>query len=84
MTQLGDKEMAQSGEVGDRPIRIPEHMIETINKLVRASRRMLQEIGREPTPEELAEKLVLPVEQVRELLNIARRPMGLKDPAHRG
>jgi len=56
--------MAEREEVGDRPIRIPEHMIETINKLARTSRQMLLEVGREPTREELAEKLVMPLDKV--------------------
>jgi RNA polymerase primary sigma factor len=58
-------------------IRIPDHMIETINKLVRTSQRMLSEIGREPTPEELAERLAMPLEKVRKLLRIAREPLSL-------
>jgi RNA polymerase primary sigma factor len=70
--------MAEREEVGDRTIRIPEHMIETINKLVRTSRQMLTEIGREPTPEELAVKLSMPLEKVHKLLTIARQPIGLK------
>ena len=60
--------MARPKELGDRPIRVPERMIETINKLVRTSRQMLSEIGREPTPEELAEKLAMPLEKVRKVL----------------
>jgi DNA-directed RNA polymerase sigma subunit (sigma70/sigma32) len=64
---LEGSEMAESKELGDRTIRIPEHMIETINKLVRSSRQMLPEIGREPTPEELAEKLAMPLEKVHKL-----------------
>ena len=56
-----------------RTIRIPVHMIETINKLVRTSRQMLHEIGREPTPEELAEKLAMPLEKVRKVLKIDRK-----------
>src|SRR3546814_850399 len=58
-----------------RTIRIPVHMIETINKLVRTSRQMLHEIGREPTPEELAERLVMPLEKVRKVLKIAKEPI---------
>jgi DNA-directed RNA polymerase sigma subunit (sigma70/sigma32) len=77
---LEGKEMAEREEVGDRTIRIPEHMIETINKLVRTSRQMLPEIGREPTPEELAEKLAMPLEKVRKVLNIAKQPISLKTP----
>ena len=63
-----------------RTIRIPVHMIETINKLVRTSRQMLHEIGREPTPEELAEKLSMPLEQVRKVLKIAKEPISLETP----
>ena len=60
-----------------RTIRIPVHMIETINKIVRTSRQMLHEIGREPTPEELAEKLAMPLEKVRKVLKIAKEPISL-------
>ncbi len=63
-----------------RTIRIPVHMIETINKIVRTSRQMLNEIGREPTPEELAEKLGMPLEKVRKVLKIAKEPMSLETP----
>ena len=63
-----------------RTIRIPVHMIETINKLVRTSRQMLNEIGREPTPEELAEKLGMPLEKVRKVLKIAKEPISLETP----
>jgi RNA polymerase primary sigma factor len=63
-----------------RTIRIPVHMIETINKLVRTSRQMLHEIGREPTPEELAEKLMMPLEKVRKVLKIAKEPISLETP----
>jgi len=63
-----------------RTIRIPVHMIETINKLVRTSRQMLHEIGREPTPEELAEKLAMPLEKVRKVMKIAREPISLETP----
>ncbi|MBH63827.1 MAG: RNA polymerase sigma factor RpoD [Alphaproteobacteria bacterium] len=63
-----------------RTIRIPVHMIETINKLVRTSRQMLHEIGREPTPEELAEKLNMPLEKVRKVLKIAKEPISLETP----
>lgn len=63
-----------------RTIRIPVHMIETINKLVRTSRQMLHEIGREPTPEELAEKLTMPLEKVRKVLKIAKEPISLETP----
>jgi RNA polymerase primary sigma factor len=63
-----------------RTIRIPVHMIETINKLVRTSRQMLHEIGREPTPEELAEKLGMSLEKVRKVLKIAKEPLSLETP----
>ena len=63
-----------------RTIRIPVHMIETINKLVRTSRYMLHEIGREPTPEELAEKLSMPLDKVRKVLKIAKEPISLETP----
>lgn len=63
-----------------RTIRIPVHMIETINKIVRTSRQMLHEIGREPTPEELAAKLAMPLEKVRKVLKIAKEPISLETP----
>src|SRR6202040_143336 len=63
-----------------RTIRIPVHMIETINKIVRTSRQMLHEIGREPTPEELAQKLGMPLEKVRKVLKIAKEPLSLETP----
>jgi len=63
-----------------RTIRIPVHMIETINKLVRTSRQMLHEIGREPTPEELAERLSMPLDKVRKVLKIAKEPISLETP----
>ena len=63
-----------------RTIRIPVHMIDAINKVVRASRRILHEIGREPTPEELAEKLGMPLERVRQVLKIAKEPLSLETP----
>jgi len=63
-----------------RTIRIPVHMIETINKIVRTSRQMLNEIGREPTPEELSEKLMMPLEKVRKVLKIAKEPISLETP----
>jgi len=82
--------MGEHEEPGDRTIRIPEHMIETINKLVRTSRQILLEIGREPTPEELAEKLAIPLEKVDKLLKIAMQPISLEplfgdeEAPHRG
>jgi len=67
-----------------RTIRIPVHMIETINKIVRTSRQILHEIGREPTPEELAAKLSMPLEKVRKVMKIAKEPISLEpDPARR-
>jgi RNA polymerase primary sigma factor len=63
-----------------RTIRVPVHMIETINKIVRTSRQMLSEIGREPTPQELAEKLRMPLEKVRKTLKIAKEPLSLETP----
>ena len=63
-----------------RTIRVPVHMIETINKIVRTSRQMLNEIGREPTPEELAEKLRMPLEKVRKTLKIAKEPLSIETP----
>ncbi|MDH7500647.1 MAG: RNA polymerase sigma factor RpoD [candidate division NC10 bacterium] len=63
-----------------RTIRIPVHMIETINKLIRASRQLVQEKGREPTPEEIAEKIDLPVDKVRKVLKIAQEPISLETP----
>ncbi|MFQ5587283.1 MAG: RNA polymerase sigma factor RpoD [Nitrospiria bacterium] len=63
-----------------RTIRIPVHMIETINKLIRTSRQLVQELGREPTPEEIAEKMELPLEKVRKILKIAKEPISLETP----
>src|SRR5437588_11031085 len=63
-----------------RTISIPVHMIETINKIVRTSRQMMHEIGREPTPEELAEKLSMPLEKVRKVMKIAKEPISLETP----
>ncbi len=63
-----------------RTIRIPVHMIETINKLIRTSRQLMQQMGREPTPEEIAEKMVLPVDKVRKVLKIAKEPISLETP----
>ncbi|MBR0172926.1 MAG: RNA polymerase sigma factor RpoD [Lachnospiraceae bacterium] len=63
-----------------RTIRIPVHMVETINKLIRISRQLLQELGREPTPEEIAEQMDIPVERVREILKISQEPVSLETP----
>jgi len=71
-------------EAGDSATYIPERLIEAINKVVRTSRQMLPEIGREPSPEELAEKLALPLEKVRKLLQIAEQPIRLEKPIGEG
>ena len=63
-----------------RTIRIPVHMVETINKFIRVSRQLLQELGREPTPDEIAEKMELPVERVREIIKISQEPVSLETP----
>ena len=63
-----------------RTIRIPVHMVETINKLIRVSRQLLQELGREPTPEEIAEEMKMPVERMREILKISQEPVSLETP----
>ncbi len=63
-----------------RTIRIPVHMVETINKLIRVSRQLMQELGREPTPEEIAEEMGMPVERVREILKISQEPVSLETP----
>src|SRR5207247_5969888 len=65
---------------GARTIRIPVHMIETINKLIRTSRSLVQEMGREPTPEEMARKMGFPVAKVRKALKIAQQPISLESP----
>ena len=65
-------------EPGDRTGRVPTHIIETVNKVVRTSRQMLPEIGREPTPEELAEKLAMPLNKVHKILAIAKQPIRLE------
>ena len=70
--------MAQREEPGDRTTRVPPNIIEVINKVVRTSRQMLPEIGREPTPEELAEWLAMPLEKLRNVLAIARQPIHLE------
>jgi RNA polymerase primary sigma factor len=73
--------MAQPEEPGDRMISFPAQIIETVNKVVRTSRQMLPEIGREPTPAELARRLAMPVEKVHKVLEIAKRPIRLEAPA---
>jgi len=70
--------MAELEEVADRMSRIPEQLIEKINKVVRTSRQMLQQIGREPTPEELAEKLAMPLEEIHKILKIAGLPINFE------
>jgi DNA-directed RNA polymerase sigma subunit (sigma70/sigma32) len=76
---LEDPEMAQpEEEPGDRAVRVPARIIETVNKVVRTARQMLPEIGREPTPEELAEKLAMPLDKVHRVLAIANRPIRLE------
>ena len=70
--------MAQPEEPSNRAVRVPARIIEMVNKVVRTSRQMLPEIGREPTPEELAEKLALPLDQVHKVLVIANRPIRLE------
>jgi RNA polymerase primary sigma factor len=70
--------MAQDEELRDRTVRVPEHMIETINKVVRTSRQILPEIGREPAAEELAKRLGMPLERLEKVLNIARQPIRLE------
>jgi DNA-directed RNA polymerase sigma subunit (sigma70/sigma32) len=81
---LEDKEMAQPKEPDERAIRGPARVIETVNRVVRASQQMLPEIGRQPTPEELAEKLGMPLDKVRRVLAIANRPIRLETPIGSG
>jgi RNA polymerase primary sigma factor len=75
---LEQTEMAQSEKPGNHATRIPTNIIETVNKVVRTSGRMLPEIGREPTAEELADRLGMPREKVEKVLEIARRPIHLE------
>ena len=70
--------MAQPEEPGNRTTRIPPNIIGTVNRVVRTSRQMLPEIGREPTPEALAERLAMPLEKVQKVLEIANRPIRLE------
>jgi RNA polymerase primary sigma factor len=72
--------MAEREGPGDRAVRVPKHVIEAVNKVVRTSRQMLPQIGREPTPEELAEKLAMPLDKVHTVLAIAKRPIRLETP----
>jgi RNA polymerase primary sigma factor len=83
-SSFGDTEMAQPEEPGDRALRGPARMIETVNKVVRTSQQMLPEIGRQPTPEELAEKLAMPLDEVHRVLAIANRPIRLETPIGSG
>jgi RNA polymerase primary sigma factor len=75
---LKDTEMAQPEDPGDCPIPVPANIIDTVNKVVRTSRQMLPELGREPAPEELAERLAMPLEKLRKVLAIARQPIPLE------
>ena len=70
--------MAHREGPGDRPVRVPTRVIETVNNVVRTSRQMLPEIGREPTPEELAERLAMPLDKVHRVLAIAKQPIRLE------
>jgi hypothetical protein len=81
---FGDTEMGQPQEPGDRTTRDPARLIETVNKVVRTSQQMLPEIGRNPTPEELAEKLAMPLDKVQRVLAIANRPIRLETPIEPG
>jgi len=72
--------MARPEQPGDRTTQAPANIIDTVNKVVRTSRQMLPELGREPTPEELAERLAMPLEQLRKVLEIAGRPIRLEEP----
>jgi DNA-directed RNA polymerase sigma subunit (sigma70/sigma32) len=83
-SSFGEIEMAQPKESGERASRVTAGIIETVNKLVRTSQQMLPEIGREPTPEELAEKLAMPLDKVRKVLAIANRPIRLETPIESG
>ena len=76
--------MAPPEESGDRASRVPVGIIETVNKVVRTSRQMLPETGREPTPEELAQRLAMPLDKVHRVLAIANRPIRLETPIGSG
>jgi RNA polymerase primary sigma factor len=76
--------MAQPEEPGERAIRGPAHIIETVNKIVRTSQQMLREIGRQASPEELAEKLAMPLDKVHRVLAIANRPIRLETATESG
>jgi len=77
-SSFGDTEMAEPQEPGERAIRGPARIIETVNKVVRTSQQMLPEIGRKPTPEELAENLAMPLDKLHRVLAIANRPIRLE------
>jgi hypothetical protein len=79
-SSFGDTEMAQPEEPGERVLRGPARIVETVNKVVRTSQQMLPEIGRQPTPEELAEKLAMPLDKVHRVLAIVSRPIHLETP----
>jgi RNA polymerase primary sigma factor len=76
--------MAQPEEPGDHAMGVPARIIETVNKVVRTARQMMPEIGREPTPEELAEKLAMPLDKVRKVLAVAKRPIRVETPIWSG
>jgi DNA-directed RNA polymerase sigma subunit (sigma70/sigma32) len=75
---LEDAEMPRSEQPGDHTAQAPANIIDTVNKVVRTSRQMLPELGREPTPEELAERLAMPLEALRKVLEFAKRPIHLE------
>jgi DNA-directed RNA polymerase sigma subunit (sigma70/sigma32) len=75
---LEDAEMARPEQPGDRTTQAPANIIDTVNKVVRTSRQMLPELGREPTPEELAERLAMPLEALRKVLEFATQPIHLE------
>jgi DNA-directed RNA polymerase sigma subunit (sigma70/sigma32) len=83
-SSLGDAEMAQPEEPDEGSMHSPARIIETVNKVVRTSRQMLPEIGRQPTPEELAKRLAMPLDTVRRVLAIAKRPIRLETPSGSG
>jgi DNA-directed RNA polymerase sigma subunit (sigma70/sigma32) len=83
-SSFGDTEMAQPKESDEGAIRVPARVIELVNRVVRTSQQMLPEIGREPTPEELAEKLAMPLDKVHKVLAIANRPIRLGTPIESG
>jgi RNA polymerase primary sigma factor len=78
MARLEDAEMARPEQPGDHTAQAPANIIDTVNKVVRVSRQMFTELGHEPTPEELAERLAMPLEKPRKVLEIAKRPIHLE------